>query len=531
MSESSERCPDSAATAAAPVVPAVAGAAAPHRTAPEDRVPLPQKVAYGLGTFVDMWGHWLYPNIAFQVFAIFLAVKPELVGIAIIFNRIIDAVSDPLFGWLSDNTRTRLGRRRPYLLVGAVLAGLGLPLLVAVTPGWGTTQVFGWEVSNYFWFMIGSSALYLPVVSCFNMPYVSLGNELTPDYHERTALFSVKNAVQKIPEVGLFFAGQFFTMAVWVDAHPGNLAEKLLELFTTTAAWAPAADGAKPNMLIGAQVFCVLAGGIVMLAGLTTGLVVRERYFKKLVAGRQEKISLRETLWETLRCQPFRIQVAMNLAYSLGLSMVGTLGFAATLYYVCRGNLSEGNVWNFWMGVSGMVSGFLGIPTFAFIARRFGKRHAMAAVFTMAIAVFIATWWLYTPEIRWLQVFASGSIAFTGAGFWTLLYSILADVVDYDELQTGKRREGAFAGCNSWITKVGMAVGAGVSFFILGWIGFDAKLEGNQSEHTILMIRFLLASIPIVGLVFALVALARFPLSQERMIEIRRELEARRGKV
>jgi GPH family glycoside/pentoside/hexuronide:cation symporter len=122
-------------------------------------------------------------------------------------------------------------------------------------------------------------------------------------------------------------------------------------------------------------------------------------------------------------------------------------------------------------------------------------------------------------------------IAFTGAGFWTLLYSILADVVDYDELKTGKRREGAFAGCNSWITKVGMALGAGISFFILGWIGFDAKLEGNQTEHTLFMIRVLLAVIPIVGLACALVALARFPLTQEKMADIRAQLEARRGKV
>lgn len=502
-----------------------------HVTAPEDRVPVVQKFGYGLGTFVDMWGHWLYPNIAFQVFALYLGVRPELVGIAVILNRVIDAVSDPLFGWLSDNTRTRLGRRRPYMLVGAVLAGLGLPFLVGVAPGWGATHLFGWEISNYFWFMLVSSALYLPVVSCFNMPYVSLGNELTPDYHERTSVFSIKNAVQKIPEVGLFFAGQFFTMAVWVGAEPGNLSERLRQLFTTTAAWAAAPDGTKPNMLLGAQVFCVLAGAIVLIAGLTSALLVRERYFDKLVAGKQEKISLRETLWETLKCRPFRIQVAMNLAYSLGLSMVGTLGLAATVYYVCQGNLSEGNRWNFWMGVSGMVFGFLGIPTFAWIARRLGKRHAMAAVFSVAILVFVATWWLYTPEIRWMQVFASGLIAFTGAGFWTLLYSILADVVDYDELQTGKRREGAFAGCNSWITKVGMALGAGISFFILGWIGFDAKLEGGQTEHTLFMIRLLLMVIPIVGLALALVALARFPLSQGVMGDIRRQLEARRGKV
>jgi glycoside/pentoside/hexuronide:cation symporter, GPH family len=95
--------------------------------APRDRVPVSQKIGYGVGIWIDMWGHWHYPNFAGLVFNIFLGVNPILVGIAVVLNRVFDAVSDPLFGWLSDNTRTRWGRRRPYMLVGAVLAGLGLP--------------------------------------------------------------------------------------------------------------------------------------------------------------------------------------------------------------------------------------------------------------------------------------------------------------------------------------------------------------------------------------------------------------------
>jgi GPH family glycoside/pentoside/hexuronide:cation symporter len=130
----------------------------------------------------------------------------------------------------------------------------------------------------------------------------------------------------------------------------------------------------------------------------------------------------------------------------------------------------------------------------------------------------------------WLQIFASGSIAFVGAGFWTIIGSVGADVMDYDELEGGRRREGSFSACGSWINKVGMAVGAAVSFFILQWVGVDSAVD-IQTPHTIFMIRFLLAAIPIVGLVLAMIALARFPLTQEKMAEIRQQLEARRGKV
>lgn len=493
-----------------------------QEAAPPDRVPVAQKLGYGLGSFFDMWGHWLYPTIAFQIFGLYLHVPPWEIGVAVIANRLFDAVSDPLFGWLSDNTRSRLGRRRPYMLAGTFLAGLGLPFLLAVEPGWKT--------SSYFWFMLVSSALYLPLVSAFNMSWLSLGNELTPDYHERTSVYSYKNAVQKIPELGLFFFGNFFSMAVWVGADNHNLAERLRWLLTSADAWRPAAEGTNPNTLLGARVYLALCGVIMLVVGLVCVALVRERYYAKLVAGKQLKIPIQETIYQTLKCRPFRIQLAMQLAYNIGLSMVGTLGLAATFYYVCGGNKSEGNWWNFWMGISGMVLGFLGIPVFAFIAHRLGKRHAMMAVLASAILVFIATWWLYTPAIVWLQVLASGSIAFIGAGFWTLIGSIGADVMDYDELENGRRREGSFSACQSWINKVGMASGAGVSFFILEWVGFDSNVP-IQTDHTIFMIRFLLAAIPIVGLILAMLALSRFPLSQASMADIRAQLEARRGKV
>jgi GPH family glycoside/pentoside/hexuronide:cation symporter len=416
------------------------------------------------------------------------------------------------------------------MLVGAILAGIGLPFHLAVSPGWGSTDIFGLHISNYFWFMLASSAIYLPIVSCFNMPFVSLGNELTPDYHERTSVFSFKNAVQKIPEVGLFMFGRFFSTGAWVGADFSNVFQRVKSLFTSTAAWQTAPDGTSPNLLLGAQVYLVMCGAIILVVGLLCTFLVRERYYAKLVSMKHEKISIRETLWQTLQCRPFRIQLGIQLAFNMGLSMVGTLGYVATLSYVCLGNNSVANFWNSWMGLANMPLGFLGIPVFAVISRHFGKRHSLKAVLMVGVAVFICTWWLYTPQILWLQMFASGLIAFIGAGFWTLIGSIGADVMDYDELECGRRREGSFSACGSWINKFGMAVGAGCGFFLLEWIGFDSNVA-IQTPHTIFMIRFLLAAIPIIGLGIALVALARFPLTQEKMAEIRLKLEARRGKV
>ena len=463
-----------------------------------DRLPMRQKIGFGLGAFLDMWGHWLYPSLAFHVFNIFLGVAPGLISTVQMVKIFIDAASDAIFGWISDNTRTRYGRRRPFILVGGILAGVGLPLMFAVGRGWTDTQ--------YFIFMLVSMLIYVPVMSCFNMPWVSLGSEMTPDYHERTTVMAIRNAIQKLPELAMFFAAQFTTLAFFHDAH------------------------GKPDILRGAQVYTAILGAIMVAVSIAIFLLTRERYYEKLVSRTQSHIPFADTLWRTLRCQPFRAVLLMALAYGIGTAMVGALGYYATVYYVCKGDVTLATQWNTAMGLAGMAFGFAGIPFFSWIARRQGKRAALATVLAMAIAAFIGDWWFYDPERPYLQLFACGFVAFTGAGFWTLYGATIGDVVDYDEMQTGQRREGSFSACQSWITKVGIALGVGASGWILQFTGFDSK-QAVQTPEAIFWIRLLLSGIPVIGLVLALIAILRFPLTEARMGEIRQRLEATRGQV
>ncbi|HET7535781.1 MAG TPA: MFS transporter, partial [Candidatus Didemnitutus sp.] len=194
--------------------PEATPAANANVTAAADRVPAGEKIAYGMGGCVDMWGHWLYPNLAYPVFNIFLGLSPQLVGTALMLIRLVDAASDPIFGWLSDNARTRFGRRRPFILVGSVFAGIGLPLLFFVPSSWSGTQLF--------WWMLLSCMIYIPFVSCFNMPYQSLGNELTPDYHERTSVMTFKSVIQKLFEVAFFIGLPFTNLAIFTSAVTGK---------------------------------------------------------------------------------------------------------------------------------------------------------------------------------------------------------------------------------------------------------------------------------------------------------------------
>jgi len=479
-------------------VPIPLAVAAAPVTADVDRVPMRQKVGYGLGAFLDMWGHWLYQSLAFHVFNVFLGMAPGLISTVLMIKIFVDAASDALFGWVSDNLRSRWGRRRPFILVGGVLAGIGLPLMFAVGRGWSDGQ--------YFAFMLVSLLIYVPVMSCFNMPWVSLGMEMTPDYHERTSVMSVKNAIQKLPEVGMFAAAQFTTLAWFRDAN------------------------GKPDILLGAQVYTALLGAVMVAASIAIFLLVRERYYVKVVQQQRQRVPFKDTLYRTLANRPFRMLLGTMMAYGMATAMVGLLGYYTTIYYVCGGDVTRGTQWNTAMGVSGMVMGLAGIPFAGAVARRWGKRNAMALVLALAIAAFIGDWWFYNPELPALQLLASGCVAFTGAGFWTLYGSAMADVVDDDELDTGQRREGSFSACQSWISKVGLALGNGASGWVLQFTGFDSKLP-VQSEQAILLIRVLLSAIPAVGLLVALVVILRYALTEERVHEIRRRLEARRGAV
>jgi GPH family glycoside/pentoside/hexuronide:cation symporter len=461
-----------------------------------DHVPIPTKVSYSLGTALDMWGLWLYPSVAFAVFNIYLGVSPWLVGLALTLIRVYDAISDPVVGWISDNFRSKYGRRRPFILVAGILCGLGLPGLFLLSPAWVEIKFLG--VSVAFWYMILSSMIYIPIFSFFTVPYNSLGNELSPDYEERTSIMTYRSAIQKVFEVGNFYALRF-----------------------TNLAWFLIPGTGKQNVLLGV---------IMAIFSITIFFRVKERYYESVVVKIKERISIKSAFYETLTCRPFLIMMLVGASFTLGTSMVGTLGYYATVYYVCGGSSVSGNDWNFWMGLSFMIGGLIGAPLLNRVAYVIGKRSALVVAASIGIIGYGGSWYLYTPDIPWLQTTAAGLMGLAAAGLWMLHSSIGADVIDYDELQTGKRREGSFTGCAQYILKLGNSMGGLLAGSVIGWAGFNASL-GAQSANTIFWIRAMLAVIPIIGLSMVIVFILQLPLTKQKCQEIRLKLEARRGQV
>ncbi|MBD3380311.1 MAG: MFS transporter [Candidatus Omnitrophica bacterium] len=471
-----------------------------------DRLPIITKLSYSLGTAVDMWGLWLYPAVAFAVFNIYLGVEPWLVGLALTLIRVWDAIVDPIMGWLSDNVRTRYGRRRPFILFAGILSGLGLPVLFLVSPSWANIEFLG--VSVVFWYMIFSTMFYIPIISAFTVPYYSLGAEMSPDYEERTSIMSYRSMAQKVSELGNFYALRFTNLAWFLI--PGKEGQK--------------------NTLLGMQVYTSILGVIMAIFAIIIFFRVKERYYEKVVVNVRERISILSSFGETLRVVPFRKMMIMGGAFTLSTSMVGSLGYYATVFYVSGGDKIMGDNWQFWMGVAFMVGGLIGVPLHANLAHKIGKRRAAVVACCIGICGYGGSWFLYTPHIKWLQTTASALMGMAAASLWMLHSSIGADIIDFDELKTKERREGSFTSCASYILKLGNSLGYYISGLILTWAGFTWSVK-VQAPETIFWIRFSLASLPVLGLLVAIFFVLSVRLTKERSQEIREELEARRGTV
>lgn len=464
----------------------------------QDRLPAKVKWAYGLGGTTDIFGHWLFLTLADPVFNAYFHLTPTQIGNVKGATLAIDAFAGLLFGWLSDNTRSRWGRRRPYILVGSILAGVGLPMLFLPTKAWSQDEIY--------MYMLFSSILYAPIIAGYNSPYQSLGSELTPDYYERTSVMGFKALVQKTSGILTGGALSFASLAWFADAN-GEI-----------------------NVGRGAMWAAGIAGAIMMISGIVNFAVVPERYYGK--ASTQAPVGIIEMFTKTFGCVPFLVLLGVAFMYAIPTAAIQTLGFYAGNFYVLGDNLATWGDLSFWGGLAYAVCGIGAIYPAQVLTRRYGKKMALGVILVSGIVTFALSLVLYTPVAPWLVVVHSGLNGLCATGLWVVLPSMTVDVIDYDEVRSGKRREGAFNSAFSWTMKAGMVTASVFAGRALDqFTGFDATLGGRQTPETMMWIRLLFALVPIGACILALFLLSRFSLTTARMASIRQELEGRRGVV
>jgi len=498
-------------------------AAARTKTAAEDRIRFAHKLAYGTGAFVNnllaaaSGGMMIVLNLG-------LGMNPALVGLLGALPRLTDAFTDPLMGFISDNTRTRWGRRRPFIFGGAVAAGVLFALLWQLPRGQSETFYF-------VFFLVGSILFYMGY-TVFATPWVALGYELTPDYHERTRLMGTQNFVGQLAYVvspwflWIMNSGKFFSdqvtgaagLAIIVAVVAIGLGILPAIFLRERMVGVAAAEPTRARMLDKEPPDDESTDDDDRLQGATGGGLRRNLadFFTGFGA--------------TLSSGPFlKLCLATFLVFN-GFMLIASFQYYVIIYYVCGGDQTAGAKYAGMAGSVGAVCTFAVVAFVTWLATRIGKRHAFFVAIGLSIVGYGLKWVCYNPSHPLLVVVPAPLLAFGLGGLFTLVPSMIADVVDTDELKTHERREGMFGSIFWWMVKLGMAAALAGGGYLLNATGFDVDLGGAQTEHTVFLLRLCDAGIPMVASAIAIWAVVRFPITEEKAREVRQELERRRGR-
>ena len=473
---------------------------------PQDRLPFSQMLIYGIGAFVNNLLAGAFGAMMI-ILNLGLGMDPALVGLVASIPRFFDALTDPVMGYISDNTRSRWGRRRPYIFVGAISVGLVFMLIWQLPAG--HSEMF------YFWFfLIGSLVFYL-AYTIFATPWVALGYEMTPDYHDRTRLMGTQN-----------FIGQLaYFIPPW-----------LLPLMQDTRLF--------DNMVEGAGGVAIALGVMMIVGGVLPAIFLRERVrlkamaemalspaqagWTRLQAARARILDFFQGFAKALSFMPFlKLCLATFLVFN-GFILISSFSTYVIIYYVFSGDTVKGAEYAAYAGTLGTLSTFIVIAFVTWLATRIGKRLTFAISTGISMLGYTLKWFCYQPENPWLVVLPAPLLAFGLGGLFTLMPSMMADIVDLDELKTHERREGMYGSIYWWVVKLGMTAALAGGGFLLNATGFKVELGGMQSPQTITLLRLFDAFIPVLASAIAIWAVATLGIDQNLAERTRRELEARR---
>jgi GPH family glycoside/pentoside/hexuronide:cation symporter len=451
-----------------------------------------EKVAVGTGGLPIMFGTISVKAMAVPVYQMMLGVNPTMLGFVLAIPRLWDAFIDPLVGNWSDNTRTRWGRRRPFVAAGSITMALAYGAIWMVSPEWSETTKLAW--------LLGTTLVFYTCYAVFSVPYQSLTYEMSPDYDERTAVMGHSSFWYK--------SGELFYQWMIPAAQAA--------IFVTP--------------LFGIKVVNWTVGLLVLgVVGVIPAIYGRERYFRRAAA--QARVAFWPALRAALSNKAVLVVMALTALKFLANMFGSSMDYYLLVYYMFDGDLKEGSWWKGINSTAYAIVGIASIPLLAWMSRRFGKKATVIAIYALVIVAGVGKWFLYTPGVGWwllLDPVLSGPIL---VAITMVMPSMMADACDDDELKHGQRREGVFGAVFMWIQKVGVAVGYFVSLAALDWVHFDVKIGGKQSPETFFWMRALLAGATSLTAAVAIVVALFYPITRERAEETRRQLEARRGTV
>jgi len=427
------------------------------------------KLGYGV---CDLGGNLYFTVVAFWLLNYFtdtVGISAGLTGIIIMVGKIWDAVTDPMVGFLSDRTRSRWGRRRPYLLFGAV------PLFVAMVAMFTNPRIEN-QVWEFVW-GVGVFCLLSTVYTVVNIPYSSLTPELTKDFHEKTSL-----------------NGYRFGFAVLGTLLGAGAALPIVNAF------------ASKNT--GFTVMGAVFGGAMMVTALITFFSVREPEHRPA----ETQAGFLESYRHVIKNKPFR-----KILFTYALHIVGVTVVSGILVYFYKyivGNEGQTTVALLFLLVSAMIF----IPVSVVVSKRIGKKLTYAV--GMGIVAVVALVTAFTGD-AFGSVYVFVLMIVGGIGLSTtyaIPWSIMPDAVEWDSVRSGKRNEGAYYGLWTFVSKIGQALAIGVTGLILDLSRYVPDVA--QEPSAILGIRIIFGPVTAVAFLAAILVLSGYPIDEKSYGEL-----------
>lgn len=458
-----------------------------HVTAQEDKLALVQKLGYGMGALVSIVSVNTLMNLTTLFYVDMLKISPILMAWAAAIPRVWDAVSDPLVGSISDNTRSRFGRRIPYILAGGVLVGITFAIIFMVPGNLSEKEAF-----TYF---LVTSLIFYTSVTIYSVPHGALGFEMTDDYHERTNLFAYSSFVGNIGAIASPWL-YFFAQRDWFD-----------------------------NEIQGMRWVCIIMGGILIISAVVCAVTCKEKKFDRVK--KQAKIKLWENFSTTCKNLTFIRLVAAFVLVIIGFQFV--MGFTnfITIYYVFAGDKDAASKL---LGLNGSiwaVTALIGVFPMAWLSARLGKTRTVMLSFALLIIANLLKIVCYNPDYPYLTIIPTVLLAWGMVMCFTLVNAMNADICDEDELKTGKRREAAYFAVYGWWWKAAVSIAVVISGYLLSMTGYDAELS-TQTDSAMYWLRFAEIVLPSVLCLISIVLLVKYPLNEDRAYEVKEILAQRR---
>jgi sugar (glycoside-pentoside-hexuronide) transporter len=403
-----------------------------------------------------------------------LGIAPAAMGVIFFLSRIWDAVSDPLAGYLSDRTGSRLGRRRPWLIAGAIPVSAVFYLMWAppqsLSPG-ATTLWMGAAV-----------ILFYTGMTVFNMPHDALAAELSDGYEDRNRIFGIRRAFFGVGALLVFGA-----------------------IAVLSASSDPRSD---------ARQFAAVGAVVTAASMLFTGIFIRERPDYQGRGSSAPFGAFREVLGNPHA----RVLLGVFFLQQIG---VGAITFMAAYYaeYILQdpGTLAP------MMGLL-FATSLVSIPLWISLGQRFDKKPLLMIAMCVVGGALFSMGFLGEGDLVWVLIVA-GVAGLAVGGLDVLFPSMQADVIDYAELETDERKEGVYFAAWHFAAKTALGISGMLAGLALSLTGYVAGAE--QSEDVILAIRVLMSGIPLVVYGAGIWMFRRFELTREVHAELRTELDAR----